>query len=293
MSIFKGSGVAIITPFNENGVNFDKLKELIEIQIKNGTDAVIICGTTGEASTMTEQERKDAIKFTVDTVNKRIPVIAGTGSNNTAAAINFSKWAESAGADGLLVITPYYNKTTQKGLIEHFKAIAISVSLPIIIYNVPSRTGLNIFPETLLKLVNTCKNIAAVKEASGNISQIAQIKALCGDKLDIYSGNDDQIIPILALGGIGVISVLANIIPAEVHEICDLYLNGHTNEALKIQLDTLALTNSLFIETNPIPVKTAMNLMGMEVGNLRLPLCEMTDKGLATLKTELKNYKLI
>jgi 4-hydroxy-tetrahydrodipicolinate synthase len=293
VSIFKGSGVAIITPFNENGVNFDKLKELIEIQIKNGTDAVIICGTTGEASTMTEQERKDAIKFTVDTVNKRIPVIAGTGSNNTAAAINFSKWAESAGADGLLVITPYYNKTTQKGLIEHFKAIAISVSLPIIIYNVPSRTGLNIFPETLLKLVNTCKNIAAVKEASGNISQIAQIKALCGDKLDIYSGNDDQIIPILALGGIGVISVLANIIPAEVHEICDLYLNGHTNEALKIQLDTLALTNSLFIETNPIPVKTAMNLMGMEVGNLRLPLCEMTDKGLATLKTELKNYKLI
>lgn len=293
MSIFKGSGVAIITPFNENGVNFDKLKELIEIQIKNGTDAVIICGTTGEASTMTEQERKDAIKFTVDTVNKRIPVIAGTGSNNTAAAINFSKWAESAGADGLLVITPYYNKTTQKGLIEHFKAIAISVSLPIIIYNVPSRTGLNILPETLLKLVNTCKNIAAVKEASGNISQIAQIKALCGDKLDIYSGNDDQIIPILALGGIGVISVLANIIPAEVHEICDLYLNGHTNEALKIQLDTLALTNSLFIETNPIPVKTAMNLMGMEVGNLRLPLCEMTDKGLATLKTELKNYKLI
>lgn len=293
MSIFKGSGVAIITPFNENGVNFDKLKELIEIQIKNSTDAIIICGTTGEASTMTEQERKDAIKFTIDTVNKRIPVIAGTGSNNTAAAVSFSKWAEAAGADGLLVITPYYNKTTQKGLVEHFKAVADSVSLPIIIYNVPSRTGLNILPETLLKLVNTCKNIAAVKEASGNISQIAQIKALCGDKLDIYSGNDDQIIPILALGGIGVISVLANIIPAEVHKICDLYLNGHTKEALQIQLDTLALTNSLFIETNPIPVKTAMNLMGMEVGNLRLPLCEMTEKGLATLKTELKNYKLI
>lgn len=293
MSIFKGSGVAIITPFNENGVNFDKLKELIEIQIKNGTDAIIICGTTGEASTMTEQERKDAIKFTIDTVSKRIPVIAGTGSNNTAAAVSFSRWAESAGADAVLVITPYYNKTTQKGLVEHFKAVAESVSLPIIIYNVPSRTGLNILPETLLKLVNTCKNIAAVKEASGNISQIAQIKALCGDKLDIYSGNDDQIIPILALGGIGVISVLANIIPAEVHKICDLYLNGHTKEALQIQLDTLALTNSLFIETNPIPVKTAMNLMGMEVGNLRLPLCEMTEKGLATLKTELKNYKLI
>lgn len=293
MSIFKGSGVAIITPFNENGVNFHKLKELIEIQITKGTDAIIICGTTGEASTMTEQERKDAIKFTVNTVNGRIPVIAGTGSNNTAAAISFSKWAESAGVDGLLIITPYYNKTTQKGLVEHYKAISSSVSLPIIIYNVPSRTGLNILPETLLQLVNTCKNIAAVKEASGNISQIAQIKALCGNKLDIYSGNDDQIIPILALGGIGVISVLANIIPAEVHEICDLYLNGRTNEALKIQLDTLALTNSLFIETNPIPVKTAMNLMGMEVGNLRLPLCEMTDKGLAALKTELKNYKLI
>ncbi len=293
MSIFKGSGVAIVTPFNENGVNFDKLKELIEFQIKNGTDAVIICGTTGEASTMTEQERKDTIKFTIDTVNKRIPVIAGTGSNNTAAAVSFSKWAESAGADAVLVITPYYNKTTQKGLVQHFKAVADSISLPIIIYNVPSRTGLNILPETLLKLVNTCKNIAAVKEASGNISQIAQVKALCGDKLDIYSGNDDQIIPILALGGIGVISVLANIIPSEVHKICDLYLNGHTKEALQIQLDTLSLTNALFIETNPIPVKTAMNLMGMEVGNLRLPLCEMTEKGLAVLKTELKNYKLI
>ncbi|QAT41097.1 4-hydroxy-tetrahydrodipicolinate synthase [Clostridium sp. JN-9] len=293
MSIFKGSGVAIVTPFNENGVNFDKLKELIEFQIKNGTDAVIICGTTGEASTMTEQERKDTIKFTIDTVNKRIPVIAGTGSNSTAAAVSFSKWAESAGADAVLVITPYYNKTTQKGLVQHFKAVADSISLPIIIYNVPSRTGLNILPETLLKLVNTCKNIAAVKEASGNISQIAQIKALCGDKLDIYSGNDDQIIPILALGGIGVISVLANIIPSQVHNICDLYLKGHTKEALQIQLDTLALTNALFIETNPIPVKTAMNLMGMEVGNLRLPLCEMTEKGLTVLKTELKNYKLI
>ncbi|MCC5422994.1 4-hydroxy-tetrahydrodipicolinate synthase [Clostridium botulinum] len=292
MSIFKGSGVAIITPFTETGVDFDKLSELIEWHIKSKTDAIIVCGTTGEATTMTETEKKETIKFIVDKVNKRIPVIAGTGSNNTAASIAMSKWAESIGVDGLLVITPYYNKTTQKGLVKHFKAVSDAVNAPIIIYNVPGRTGLNIAPSTLKELCKD-KNIVAVKEASGNISQIAQIKALCGDKLDIYSGNDDQIIPILALGGIGVISVLANVIPEDVHNMCELYLTGKVNEALKIQLDSLALTNALFIETNPIPVKTAMNLMNMKVGDLRLPLCEMNENNLEILKKELKAYNLM
>ena len=291
MSIFKGSGVAIVTPFNERGVDFKKLEELIEWQINSKTDAIIVCGTTGEASTMTEQERKETIKFVVDVVNKRIPVIAGTGSNNTAAAISMSKWAEKIGVDGLLVITPYYNKTTQKGLVEHFKAIANSVTSPIIIYNVPSRTGLNITPRTLLKLC-AIQNIVAIKEASGDISQIAQIKALCGDRLDIYSGNDDQVIPILSLGAIGVISVLANIIPTDIHNMCELYLKGEHAEALKIQLGFLALNSAIFIETNPIPVKTAMNLMGLEVGPLRLPLCEMEENNLQILKKELKAYNI-
>ena len=291
MSIFKGSGVAIITPFNERGVDLKKLEELVEWHIKSMTDAIIVCGTTGEASTMTEQERKETIKFVVDVVNKRIPVIAGTGSNNTAASISMSKWAEKIGVDGLLVITPYYNKTTQKGLVEHFKAIASSVTAPIIIYNVPSRTGLNINPHTLLKLCEV-ENIVAVKEASGDISQIALIKALCGDRLDIYSGNDDQVIPILSLGAIGVISVIANIIPTDVHNMCELYLKGQHAEALKIQLEFLALNNALFIETNPIPVKTAMNLMGLEVGPLRLPLCNMEETNLQILKKELKAYNI-
>ncbi|EJO5349104.1 4-hydroxy-tetrahydrodipicolinate synthase [Clostridium botulinum] len=292
MSIFKGSGVAIITPFTKTGVDFDKLSELIEWHIKSKTDAIIVCGTTGEATTMTETEKKQTIKFVVDKVNKRIPVIAGTGSNNTSSAITMSKWAESIGVDGLLVITPYYNKTTQKGLIKHFKAVSDAVNTPIIIYNVPGRTGLNIDPSTLRQLCEN-KNIVAVKEASGNISQVAKIKALCKDKLDIYSGNDDQIIPILSLGGIGVISVLANIIPEDVHNMCHLYLKGKVDEALKIQLDSLALTNALFIETNPIPVKTAMNLMNIRVGDLRLPLCEMSENNLEVLKKELKAYNLM
>lgn len=289
MSIFKGSGVAIITPFTETGVDFEKLEELIEWQIENGTDAIIVCGTTGEASTMSEAERKATIKFTVDKVNKRIPVIAGTGTNNTEASINMSKWAEGIGVDGLLIITPYYNKTTQKGLVEHFKAIANSVETPIIIYNVPSRTGMNMDPKTLLKL-SDIKNIVAIKEASGNISQIAKMKSLCGDKIDIYSGNDDQTIPIMSVGGIGVISVLANVIPKDMHNMCMEYLNGNHEKALKIQFDTLALNDALFIETNPIPVKTAMNLMGMKVGNLRLPLCEMVESNLEVLKRELGAY---
>ncbi|AAO36772.1 4-hydroxy-tetrahydrodipicolinate synthase [Clostridium tetani] len=293
MSIFKGSGVAIVTPFCENGVNFKKLEELIEWHIENSTDAIVICGTTGEASTMTEAEIKETIKFTVDKVQGRIPVIAGTGSNNTRKAIELSKWAKSIGVDGLLLITPYYNKTTQKGIVEHFKAINDDVDVPIILYNVPGRTGLNILPKTLVKICDTCSNVVAIKEASGDLSQIIEMKALLKDRIDIYSGNDDQIIPILSIGGIGVISVLANIMPKEVHDMCELYLKGKTKKALEIQLNTLSLTNSLFIETNPIPVKTAMNIMGIDVGELRLPLCNMDESNLNLLKKELSNHALI
>lgn len=292
MSIFKGSAVALVTPFNESGVNFDKLKELLEWHIENKTDAIVICGTTGEASTMTEKERKETIKFTVEVVNKRIPVIAGTGSNNTAAAIEMSKFAESVGVDGLLVINPYYNKTSQKGLIAHFKAINDAVKTPIILYNVPGRTGMNI-PVSIVVELSKLSNIVAIKEASGDISQILKIKALCGDNLDIYSGNDDQIVPILSVGGIGVISVLANVLPKETHDICKLFEEGKVKEALQLQLDTLSLTNNLFIETNPIPVKTALNLMGKEVGPLRLPLVDMEENHLEILKNDLKAHNLI
>ena len=292
MTVFKGSGVAIITPFNENGIDFHKFKELIEWQIAEGTDAIIVCGTTGEATTMSESERKDAIQFVINTVNRRIPVIAGTGSNNTAASIEMSKFAESVGVDGLLVITPYYNKTNKKGLFKHFEAINNAVNTPIILYNVPSRTNMNITPETLLEL-SELSNVTAVKEASGNISQIAKIKALCGDKLDIYSGNDDQVTAILALGGIGVISVLANIVPKAVHEMVMSYLTGDTNKSLSLQLEYLKLANDLFIETNPIPVKTALNLMGKEAGDLRLPLYEMDENNKAILCSTLQNYSLI
>ena len=292
MSIFKGSGVAIITPFNENGIDYEKLRELLEWHIKESTDAIVICGTTGEATTMTEQEKKDAIKFTVDVVNKRIPVIAGTGGNNTKTSIEMSLYAESVGVDGILVITPYYNKTNAEGLLMHFKAINDAVKTPIILYNVPSRTNMNITPETLLKLTEL-NNVVAIKEASGDMSQVAKMKALCGDKIDIYSGNDDQIIPILSLGGIGVISVAANIIPKIVHDMCDLYLNGDCFKATKLQLEYLELMNNLFIETNPIPVKTAMNVMGMNVGELRLPLYKMNDKNKETLVNTLKKYNLV
>lgn len=292
MSIFQGSAVAIVTPFNENGINFESLKNLLEWHVKEGTDAIVICGTTGEATTMTEKEKKDAIKFTFDVINKRIPVIAGTGSNNTAAAISMSKYAESVGVDGLLVITPYYNKTTQNGLIKHFKAINDEVNTPIVLYNVPSRTGVNIAPKTLAKLAEL-SNVVAIKEASGNISQILQMKALCRDSIDIYSGNDDQIVSIMSIGGIGVISVLANIIPSKVHEIAEKCLANKFKEALDIQLDTLSLANTLFLETNPIPVKTAMNLMGLDVGPLRLPLCEMDNNNEEILKAALLDYKLI
>lgn len=291
MSIFVGSAVAIVTPFTESGVDLEKLKELIEWHIKSSTDAIVICGTSGEASTMTTEERKETIKFTVDVVNKRIPVIAGTGSNNTSESIKMSKWAESVGVDGLLIITPYYNKTTQKGLIEHFKSINDSVNIPIVLYNVPGRTGMNLNPETLLEL-SDLKNITAIKEASGNISQIAKMKALCKDRFDIYSGNDDQIVPILSLGGKGVISVIANILPTEIHEMVIAYINGDHSKALELQLNTLSLCNALFIETNPIPIKTALNLLGYKVGSLRLPLCSMNEKNLQTLKDEIKAYGL-
>ncbi|MEW8956503.1 4-hydroxy-tetrahydrodipicolinate synthase [Clostridium sp.] len=292
MTLFKGSGVAIITPFNKYGVDFNKLGELVDWHIKENTDAIIVCGTTGEASTMTEQEKKDTIKYVVDRVNKKIPVIAGTGSNNTKASIEMSKWAETIGIDGLLLITPYYNKTTQKGLIEHFKAIDTEVNTPIIVYNVPGRTGMNITPNTLLGLTKL-KNVVAIKEASGDMSQVAKMKALCGDKIDIYSGNDDQIIPVLSLGGVGVISVLANIKPKETHDMCKLYMDGNVKEALDIQLNLISLCDALFVETNPIPVKTALNLMGKNVGDLRLPLCEMSEENLKFLKNELKSTNLI
>lgn len=292
MPIFKGSGVAIVTPFTEDGVNYDKLGELLEWHIQNHTDAIIICGTTGESSTMTDEEKKNAIKYTVEKVAGRIPVIAGTGSNDTAHSIELSKYAESVGADALLCITPYYNKTTQKGLIAHFTAIADSVNIPIIIYNVPSRTGMNITPETLCTLSNH-PNIRGVKEASGNISQVAEIARLCGDKLDIYSGNDDQVVPILSLGGVGVISVTANILPSKVHEMVERYLNGDVNGARELQLELNPLNNMMFIETNPIPVKTAMNMMGMNVGKLRLPLIDMEDNHKEMLKQTLKKYGLL
>lgn len=292
MSIFTGSAVAIVTPFNDNGINYKKLKELIEWHIEEGTDAIVICGTTGEASTMSIDERKKTIEFTVDIVNKRIPVIAGTGTNDTRASIEMSIFAESVGVDGLLVITPYYNKTTTKGLIKHFEAVNAAVNTPIILYNVPSRTGVNITPNQLLEL-SKLKNVVAIKEASGNISQVAQMKALCKEKIDIYSGNDDQAIPIMSLGGIGVISVLANIMPKNIHNMIDSYLSGDIKNALKIQLSTLDIANKLFIETNPIPVKTALNLMGKDVGSFRLPLCEMDDRNLDILKASLKEYNLI
>lgn len=292
MSIFQGSAVAIVTPFDENGVNYEKLRSLLEWHVQEGTDAIVICGTTGEATTMTEKEKKETIKFTVDVINKRIPVIAGTGSNNTPSAISMSEYAESVGVSGLLVITPYYNKTSQNGLIKHFKSINDAVKTPIVLYNVPSRTGVNITPATLVKLAEL-SNVVAIKEASGNISQVAQMKALCRDTIDIYSGNDDQIIPIMSLGGIGVISVLANIMPKKVHDIALNCLNGNFKEALDIQLDTLSLANTLFIEPNPIPVKTAMNLIGLDVGPLRLPLCEMEHHNEEILKAALIDNKLM
>lgn len=287
MTLFRGSGVALVTPFTDNKVNYNRIEELIEWHIENSTDAIIICGTTGEASTMTKEERKEAIRFTVEKVGGRIPVIAGTGGNNTADVIEISKYAESVKADGLLIVTPYYNKTTQKGLIQHFIAIADEVSIPIIMYNVPGRTGLNLLPKTVAELAKH-PNIRGVKEASGDISQIAEIARLCPDDFYIYSGNDDQVVPILSLGGCGVISVIANIMPKETHDMVHCFLEGRVEESRKLQLGMVNLIKSLFIETNPIPVKTAMNLIGMEAGELRLPLVDMEDKNREILINDLQ-----
>ena len=291
-TIFTGAAVAIVTPFNENGINFDELKKLIDFNIDNGTDAIVIAGTTGESATMSDEEHKAAIKFTVEYVNKRVPVIAGTGSNDTAYAVQLSKYAEEVGADGILVVTPYYNKATQSGLIKHFTYIADNVNIPMILYNVPSRTGVNIQPQTYKEL-SKHPGIVAAKEASGDLSQVAKIRALCGDDLDIYSGNDDQIVPILSLGGKGVISVLSNVAPKQAHEICSLYFEGKVKESAELQLEYLELINNLFIEVNPIPVKTALGLMGYNVGDLRMPLFAMEGKNLETLKNSLKKHNLI
>lgn len=293
MAIFTGAGVAIITPMKENGdVNFEKLGEILEDQIAKSTDAIIICGTTGESSTLTHEEHLDAIKYTVEKVAKRIPVIAGTGSNCTATAIYLSQEAEKSGADGLLLVSPYYNKATQKGLIAHYTAIADSVSIPIILYNVPSRTGCNILPETAAYLAKNVENIVGIKEASGNIAQVAKLMQLAGDSIDLYSGNDDQIVPLLSLGGKGVISVLSNIAPQETHDIVELYLEGKVKESCALQLRALPLINALFLEVNPIPVKKAMNLMGMEVGPLRGPLSEMEDAAAEMMAKEMVDFGL-
>ncbi len=290
--IFKGCGTAIVTPFTENGVNFEEFRKLIEFQIANKADSIIVCGTTGESSTMSLDERKETIKFAVDTVRGRIPVIAGTGGNCTSQVIEFTKWAESIGVDGALIVTPYYNKTTQDGLVAHYKAIAESTSLPIILYSVPSRTGVNIAPQTCKKL-SEISNIVAIKEASGNLSQIAEIKSLCKDELQIYSGNDDQITPILAVGGIGVISVLSNIAPEYTHNIVKDFEDGNITSAIDAQLKAISLIKALFCEVNPIPVKAALNMLGYNVGIPRLPLVEMSDSGKEKMKSELINFGLL
>lgn len=294
MAIFKGAGVAIITPMHEDGsVNYEKLEGILEFQIANSTDAVIICGTTGESSTMTHGEHLKTIKFAVDKVAKRVPVIAGTGSNCTETAIMMSKEAASYGVDALLVVTPYYNKATQKGLIAHYTAIANAVpETPIIMYNVPSRTGCNLQPATVAALVKNVKNIVGIKAASGDLSQIAKMMSMAGENLELYSGNDDQILPIMSLGGLGVISVLSNVAPKQTHDIVMKFMEGDTREAARLQLEAIPLINALFCEVNPIPVKTAMNMMGMEVGPLRMPLCEMEESNKETLAKAMKDYGL-
>lgn len=294
MAIFTGAGVAIVTPMKADGaVNYEKFGELIEFQIANGTDAIIVCGTTGEASTLTHEEHLETIRYCIDKVAGRIPVVAGTGSNCTETAVYLSTEAEKYGADGLLVVTPYYNKATQNGLYAHFKTIAESVKIPIILYNVPSRTGCNILPETVVRLCKDVDNILGVKEASGNISQIAHLASISHGCVDIYSGNDDQIVPIMALGGVGVISVLSNVAPRQTHEICRKFLDGDVEGSRRMQLAALDLCNALFCEVNPIPVKKALNLMGMEAGSLRMPLSEMEEGNAARLEKAMKDYGIL
>ena len=290
--LFKGCGTAISTPFDENGVNLNEFKKLLNFQLTNHADAIIVCGTTGESATMSTNEKEDLIKFTVDIVDKRVPVIAGTGSNDTSTAVMLSKSAASTGVDALLCVTPYYNKTSQQGLVRHFNVVADSVDIPIILYNVPSRTGCNIKPKTYQEL---CKhpNIVAAKEASGDISQVALIRSLCGDNLDIYSGNDDQTVPFMSLGALGVISVFANICPKEMHDICQLCLDNDFAEAQKLNFHYLELMHILFSDVNPIPVKTAMNLFGYEAGECRLPLVPMSVQGYHDLKDCMEKYDLL
>ena len=294
MAIFKGAGVAIVTPMKDNlEINYDKLDEMLEEQIAGGTDAIIICGTTGESATMTEKEHSEAIRFAIERVNHRIPVIAGTGSNCTRTAIELSREAEKDGADGLLLVTPYYNKATQNGLIAHYTAICNEVKIPAILYNVPSRTGCSIQPQTLARLVKDVDNIVGVKEASGNIGTVAEIMHLCDGNIDLYSGNDDQVVPLLSLGGIGVISVLSNVAPAYVHDMVYRYLSGDREGSCKMQLDAIPMCNALFCEVNPIPVKAALNMMGKEVGPLRAPLTEMEDAHKEILKKAMTDFGLL
>lgn len=292
MAIFKGAAVAIVTPMHEDGkVNYEKLEELLDYQIANSTDAIVICGTTGESSTLTHGEHLQTIKFAIDKVAGRVPVIAGTGSNCTETAVMMSQEAASYGADALLIVTPYYNKASQKGLIRHYTEIANSVpETPIIMYNVPSRTGCNIQPATAVALAKNVKNIVGIKAASGDLSQIAKTVSLAGEDLELYSGNDDQVLPILSLGGLGVISVLSNVAPKETHDMVMKFLEGDTKGAARIQIDAIPLINALFCEVNPIPVKTALNLMGMNVGPLRMPLCEMEEANKETLIKAMKDF---
>lgn len=291
MAIFKGAGVAIVTPMKENlEINYDKLDELLEEQIAEGTDSIIICGTTGESATMTEEEHVKAVRFTVERVNHRIPVIAGTGSNSTATAVALSKEAQKDGADGILVVTPYYNKATQNGLIAHYTAIADAADIPLIMYNVPSRTGCALQPQTIAHLVKNVPNIVGVKEASGDIGNVAKIMHLCDGNIDLYSGNDDQVVPLLSLGGIGVISVLSNVAPRYVHDMVYKYLEGDVAGSCKMQLDAIPLCSALFCEVNPIPVKAAMNLQGKHVGSLRAPLTEIEPAHKELLEKAMKEF---
>jgi len=293
MAIFTGAGVAIITPMQANGdVNYKKLEEILNEQLVAKTDAIIICGTTGEASTLTDDEHMNVIRFAVKVVDKRVPVIAGTGSNCTQSAIALSREAEQAGADGLLIVTPYYNKATQKGLIKHFTAIAESVSIPIILYNVPARTGCNMEPATVAALAKNVENIVGIKEASGNIAQVAEMMALTEGSIDLYSGNDNEVLPVLSLGGIGVISVLSNIAPRSMHDMVMKFLAGDIKESMELQLKAVPLVNELFCEVNPIPIKKAMNIMGKEVGSVRMPLTEMEEANVEKLTKAMKDFGL-
>ena len=294
MAIFTGAGVALITPMNDDGsVNYEKLRELLEFHVANKTDAIIICGTTGEASTLSDEEHLECIRFACEVINKRIPVIAGTGSNCTQSAIELSKEAEKSGVDGLLLVTPYYNKATQNGLKAHYKAIAKEVNVPIILYNVPSRTGTRLAPQTVVDVCHEVSNIVGVKDATGDISEVAELMSLAKGTVDVYSGNDDQIVPVLSLGGKGVISVLSNILPKETHDMVASYLDGDVVKSCEMQLKYFDLVKALFCEVNPIPVKKALNLMGMEVGSLRLPLTEMEDANAKRLEEEMRKAGVI